>query len=307
VSALGIDVGGSSLKLAVLQGDEVTATHRVPLPDSDVTGFIVRAAVEAAAQHRATSIGLGLAGLVDRSTGTLVWGPHLHGTSVPYGDLMSSALDVEVAVDNDANLAALAEWSIGSGDGADPLLTVMLGSGIGLGLVTGGRVYRGAAFAGEAGHMTVVDGGEACACGRSGCWETVVSGGRFDRLAVELLGPRLDGSPGAPQPTGRDLARAAEAGDVGAQRAIGEAGRWLGRGLVQLVLMVDPERIVVGGGGAGVGGNFLAEASETLTSSLPGARYRPVIPIVPARFGEWSGAVGAALGGRRVQNGDHDW
>jgi glucokinase len=94
---------------------------------------------------------------------------------------------------------------------------------------------------------------------------------------------------------------------VGAQRAIGEAGRWLGRGLVQLVLMVDPERIVVGGGGAGVGGDFLAEASETLTSSLPGARYRPVIPIVPARFGEWSGAVGAALGGRRVQNGDHDW
>jgi glucokinase len=190
-------------------------------------------------------------------------------------------------------------------------VVVTLGSGIGVGVVIDGRVYRGGGFAGELGHMQVTSDGERCSCGRFGCWETTVSGTRLDALARELVSSDPQGQvarlAGAAEPSGAHLAAAAAVGDAKALTAIRGVAGWLGRGLVTLTLAFDPARIVVGGAAATAGSVLLDPAYDVLASRLPGADVRRVPPVVAARLGEFAGSIGAALAGRRVQNGVHDW
>lgn len=308
--ALGLDVGGSTLKGVVLDSDHaIVHQEAVAVPTRDVLGFVVSSLTRLRADHPVSSVGVGLAGLVSHPTGDFVWGPHLDGASVPYRSVLTQAMGFEVAVDNDANLAAYAEWALGAGERVDPMLLVTLGTGIGIGLVIDGRIYRGRSFAGEAGHMQMVGDGEACSCGRTGCWETMVSGHRLDRLAAEIAhadpaGPvaRLAGE--AP-PSGIHLARAAASGDQRSMSAVAAAGEWLGRGLANIVLLFDPARIVIGGAAAAAGEVLLGPARSLLAQVMSGSPFRPAVPVVPARFGPLSGAVGAALVGKVVQNERH--
>lgn len=312
MTAIGLDVGGTWLKeVVVADDDELVESRRQPLPAVRVVEFVSRAAFEALEQYPGASVGVGLAGLVDRSTGTLVWGPHLEGRSVPYRAVLEEALGIPVAVDNDANLAVLAEATIGAGWGHDPVLLVALGTGIGVGLFASGRVYRGRAFAGEAGHMQMQPGGAECDCGRTGCWETLVSGTVLDRAAADHTVRFPEGAvaaaAGTGSPTAEHLASAAACGDEHAIEAFRAAGNWLGRGVAALTLMVDPEIVVVGGAVSEAGELLLAPAREWLAKELPGAAHRRPIPMVPARFTGSAGAMGAALAGRAVHNGDNDW
>jgi glucokinase len=283
----------------------------VPVPEVAVSDFVVGAARRAVADHRATSVGLGVAGLVKFPDGEFVWGPHLDGTSIPYRAMLAAELGFDVAVDNDANLAAHAEWAIGAGEREHPLVVITLGTGIGAGFVLEGRVYRGASFAGEAGHIEVAEGAEVCSCGRTGCWETFVSGAKLDRLAAEIArtdpGGGVAADAGTTTASGIHLAKAAAGGDRRAVAAMNEAGRWLGRGLVNLVLLFDPVRIVIGGAAGTAGPSLLDPARAVLSETMPGSSHRRAVSVVPARFGPLSGAVGAALAGRRVHNGHHDW
>lgn len=311
MTAVGLDVGGTWLKLAVVSDEgEMLGTGRRALPATGVSDFVSRTAVEAVERHPGASVGVGLAGLVDRATGTLVWGPHIEGRSVPYRHRLEELLGVPVAVDNDANFAVLAEAMVGAGRDRDPVLLVALGTGIGVGLFNKGRVYRGRAFAGEAGHMQMAIDGAVCDCGRRGCWETLVSGTMLDRAAADHVARFPDGlvaTAGEGKPSAEHLARAATAGDDAAREALGSAGMWLGRGLAALTLMVDPEIVVVGGAVSEAGDLLLEPAREWLANELAGAAHRPAVPIVPARFAGFSGAMGAALAGRAVHNGDNDW
>lgn len=308
--ALGLDVGGTSVKLALLDFDEVVQRERIPLPAGGVVEFVRDTAWRALERTGAGSLGVGLAGLVRHPSGEFVWGPHLEGMSVPYRELLSETVGMDVAVDNDANLAAWAEWSIGAGERADPMVMIALGSGIGAGFVLGGRIYRGRSYAGEAGHIEIVADGEECSCGRRGCWETLVSGTLLDKEAARLAARYPNGAVAAAArgeiPSGADLAQAATTGDPAAVAAVGDAGRWLGRGLANLVLLLDPARIVVGGAASSAGGPLLEPAARVLRQAMAGSTVRPQVPIVAARFGAFSGAVGAALAGRQVQNGGHD-
>ena len=308
--SLGLDVGGTTLKVAVLDGETTIYEETVPVPHSDVLGFVRLNAVRLVGDFGVSSVGVGLAGLVSHPDGTFVWGPHLEGRGVPYRSVLSEAVGFYVLVDNDANLAAYGEWAVGAGEQADPLLMVSLGTGIGVGLVSGGHIYRGASFAGEAGHMRMGDGGDPCSCGRSGCWETLVSGERMDRTAAALAVSDPDGAvarlAGGSPASGVHLAEAAAAGDAAAIWAVEEMGRWLGQGLVKLVLMLDPARIVVGGAAVGAGETLLGPARAVLGESLPGSSFRTAVPVVTASLGVFAGAVGAALVGRQVQNGAHD-
>ena len=308
--SLGLDVGGTAMKVAVLDGETTIYEETVPVPHSDALGFVRLNMVRLSHDFGASSVGVGLAGLVSHPDGTFVWGPHLEGLAVPYRSVLSDAAGFDVLVDNDANLAAYAEWAIGAGEQSDPLLMVALGTGIGVGLVSGGHIYRGASFAGEAGHMNMREGGGQCSCGRSGCWETLVSGDRMDRTAVALASSDPDGAvarlAGGSPASGVHLAEAAVAGDAVAVGAFEEMGRWLGKGLVNLVLVLDPARIVVGGAAVGAGETLLGPARAVLGESLPGSSFRPTVPVVAASLGAFAGAVGAALVGRQVQNGAHD-
>jgi glucokinase len=263
----------------------------------DTTGW-VQAAIDLATELMTSAtkaVGVGVAGLVRWPVGELTWAPHLTGTEVPVRALLEEAIGLPVLVDNDANCAALAEARIGAAIGARDAIVLTFGTGIGAGLIVEGQIYRGASFAGEAGHMTMVPDGDPCACGRRGCWETLVSGSRLDQEAVRLaLNPGVSGG-------GAGLVAAAEAGESRAQAALGEAGVWLGRGIANLVALLDPELVVVGGAAAGAGEWLLAPARQELAATLEGSPHRRPPRVVTAAAGPLAGAIGAALLSSTVQ------
>ena len=246
----------------------------------------------------AVGIGVSVAGLVDHRRGELVWMPHRDG-GVALAEPLREATGVEVVVDNDANAAALAEARIGAGRGRRMVLMVTVGTGIGGGLVIEGEVERGRGHLGEIGHTMLDPAGPRCSCGLSGHWEAMGSGRALDRRAEALALADPAGAvaraAGADRPAGRHLADAAAAGDAVARGALEEIGRQFGRGLANMVAVLDPDVIVVGGGVAAVGEDFLGPARTSLWESLAGAEYRKPTPVEPAHLGTAAGLVGAAL------------
>ncbi len=297
------------MKTAVVEGSSVVDSGRVGLPEHGVIDAVEDLARSLLATWDAPSVGIGLAGLVRWPDGEFVWGPHVSGQAVPYRTRLESTLGVPVVVDNDANLAALGEATLGAATGRDPVLMLTFGTGIGCGIVVGGQVYHGVSFAGEVGHMILKPYGSPCACGRRGCWETLVSGWRLaeEGSAIVRRSPRgiLAGITEDRVPTVPDLTAAAEAGDQEAVGALAEAGEWLGRGITNLVALLDPDVVVIGGGLIGAGDWLLDPAHDAVASTLSGAHVRAMIEIRPAEFGDLAGAVGAAVASR-AYDGHYD-
>ncbi|MFP3915911.1 MAG: ROK family protein [Actinomycetota bacterium] len=291
--AVGVDVGGSFVKAVRLDEGGAATERDIRATPRRWDGIMRTVSALASSLGAGLPLGVGLAGLVDHHRGVLVWAPHLPGQEVDVQDSLEQRLGVGVAVDNDANLAALAEHRLGAARGASSALTLTLGTGIGLGVILEGRIYRGRAHAGEVGHVTVEPDGEECACGRRGCWETKVSGARLDSVAAALLG---EGQVAA------DMVSAARAGDSPAVRAMEEAGEWLGRGIEALALAFDPEIIVVGGAAA-AGGDLLLEPVRRHLSGTEGAGWRRLPDVAAGSLGPDAGAIGAALMAGEKSNG----
>lgn len=282
-ATVGVDVGGTFIKAVRRAGDGNIDRHlRRPTPRT-AEGILDEVAETASTLGEGLAIGVGLAGLVDHDRGTLVWAPHLPGEGVEVAAL-SERLGAAVVVDNDANCAAVAEHRQGAARGADHVVMLTVGTGIGMGLVIDGHIHRGRAHAGEAGHMTVDPDGARCACGRRGCWETKVSGLRLDGTALELLG---EGTSAA------DLIDAARAGHPPAKAAVEEAGSWLGVGIETLVLALDPDVVVVGGAAAQA--DLLLEPARRRLMRTEGAGHRAPPPVRAGILGPDAGAVGAAI------------
>ncbi len=199
-------------------------------------------------------LGLGVPGLVDVGTGTLLFGPNLGWRDVPLRAMLEAAFAFPVYVDNEANMATLGETYFGVARGAKSVLYVSAGVGLGGGIVLDGRILSGATgFAGEVGHMTLVPDGLLCACGNRGCWETVVSQEAVFRHIRQAV---AEGHPSALQAaTGDDLraltiplvVQAAAAGDGVARAALDETAVYLGIGLASLINALNPETVVFGG------------------------------------------------------------
>jgi predicted NBD/HSP70 family sugar kinase len=183
---------------------------------------------------------MGLPGPIDRRTGTVGSSVILAGwAGVKAGPELAKRLGMRVDVDNDANLGALAELSLGAGRGVEDLIYVKVSSGIGAGLVLGGRLHRGATgIAGELGHVQVRDDGAVCRCGNRGCLETVASGPAL----LSVLQPAH-----AAHLSVGDMLELSRAGDLGTQRVLNDAGRAIGRALGDLCNSLNPAAIVVGG------------------------------------------------------------
>lgn len=283
-AAVGVDVGGTRIKAVRLVHDRVVDRAEVDTPATP-DGIVAAVARLGAALGAGLPLGVGLAGLVNVREGRLVWGPHLPGEDVAVAEPLRKRLGVNVTVDNDANLAALAESRVGVAVGLDPVIMLTLGTGIGMGIIITGRIYRGRGFAGEVGHVIVDPDGEPCACGRRGCWETRVSGRRLDGEARRLLGA------GA---CAVDVVEAAEAGDPRAIEALADAGRWLAAGVEALALALDPAIVVVGGAAARAGDLLLGPA-RTRLEGTEGARHRRSLPVEAGILGADAGAIGAAI------------
>ncbi len=327
----GIDIGGTKvLGVALDRSDAIVAEARVATPrgapdsvGSHVAEAVARvvadldrarsggtarsASTSAAAQAGPAPVGVGAPGMVDRG-GRLCFAPNLpQAQGVDWNQLLGSRLPGRtVLIENDANLAVLAEHRLGAARGFAHVLMVTLGTGIGGGLVLDGQVQVGAGgFAGEIGHMVVDPAGPECPCGRRGCWERFASGAGLGMLAREaaLAGRlrevvRLAG--GDPESVrGEDVSAAAASGDPAAQQVIRQVGGWIGFGLANLAAVLDPECFVLGGGVVLAGDLLIASARTAFAELVEGGDRRPAAVIAPAAFGERSGAVGGALAVRR--------
>jgi glucokinase len=304
---IGIDAGGTKLLGGVVD-EGLVVHHRVRRTwrgnDRAETLDIFVDAVEEvrAAAPDVDAVGFGIPALVEWELGVSRWSTHLPLADVPFRDLMSERLGLPVVVDNDANVALLAETRAGAARDCAHAVLVALGTGIGSGLLLDGQIYRGSRGLGaEIGHMVVDLHGPDCQgeCPGRGCLEVMASGsaiGREGEAAARrepssALGRRLaDGR----EITGGIVTELAHDGDEAARSVLAEIGRRLGYGLVGVVNVFNPEVIVIGGGAIAAGELLLTPARAVVSErALPPPRES--VRIVPAHFGDESGMLGAAL------------
>lgn len=299
MSVIGVDIGGTKALAVRMESGEVVASERFVLDRGIPTIDSITGAVDKVIDGPLEGIGVGVAGLVRQKDGVLVWGPHVQGTSLPIKDRLENRFNVPVAVDNDANTAALAEFRSGAGTGYRNGLLVTLGTGIGGAIYANGEIFRGDSFAGEWGHIRVTDAGMLCDCGKRGCWETRASGPALARLAREVVRANPDGSLArtldGQDVSGESVVSAADSGDETARAIVTEVGLAFGRGLADLITIFDPEVIIVGGGLGSVGESIIAPARRVVADSLHGGRLRVPPAIHVAALGPTAGAVGAAM------------
>jgi glucokinase len=310
----GLDLGGTKLLGVLLDPDDVDGGPlyelRVPTPIGtdavaaaihDVARRLIEQAPIELGRH-VRAVGLGAPGLVDRS-GTLRYGPNLPGVvDEPFGAKLAAGLGLPVAVDNDATCAAWGEHERGASRGHNHSILIALGTGIGAGITVKGEVLRGAnGFAGEPGHMVIDPTGPICPCGRRGCWERYASGSGLGRIAreaahagraarlIELAGGDAD------DVRGEHVTTAAAEGDAEAILVFERFGWWVALGIANLVNILDPEVVVIGGGLVEAGPLLMAPTRSAFCDLVMAYGHRPEVQIVEAQLGEHAGAVGAAL------------
>jgi glucokinase len=287
---LGLDLGGTNVKCAVLEADErgprVVATASAPNaaehgPD-EVLRQIVALGLETLDGRSAAAAGLGLPGHFDPGAGTGVLLPNLPGDWVgrAIAAPVAEGLGIDTHLVNDCRALTLAELRLGAGRGARDLVCVALGTGVGGGVVIDGRLHLGLAHAGELGHQTVDPDGPRCGCGNRGC---------LDRMAGAAAIASYAGTA-----TVAEAVSAARTGDEQAEQAFRRAADYVGIAVSNAIVLLWPERVVVGGGVAEAGDLLFEPLREVVAER---AQVAPVerIEIVPAALGPAAGAVGAAL------------
>lgn len=296
---IGVDLGGTQIRaiLRDAQGNIVsrasTLTQASDGQEQVIARIIetVRQTMGEISQGAIGGIGIGVPGPVDPWTGVVLQAPNLPGwRDVPIRDIVRSAFGVPVEVGNDANLAALGEHMYGAGVGVANLIYVTISTGIGGGIIADGRLLLGAkGLAGEFGHQTLVPDGPLCGCGNRGCLEALGSGTAIARMAREAVargqGQKLlelaQGSVEALD--ARVVASAARAGDAVAQDILRCAATYVGIGLANVVNILNPELIVLGGGVTRMGELLFDPVREVIAQrAMPVMR---AVRIVPAALG----------------------
>jgi glucokinase len=303
--AIGLDAGGT--KVLGVVADASGALHdeiRCEMPATDASasaGILVAVAGALMERHPGIAgVGVGAAGMVT-ADGVMRFAPNVAWREFPLRSHVEDALRVPTVVDNDANVAAWGEYLFGAGTGSTDMLMVTVGTGIGGGIVSNGRLLRGAnGFAGEIGHIIVEPNGPLCGCGNRGCWEQVAAGRAIDRMGCEVarehpesdIGRMAGGDPDSIR--GAVVTAAARSGDPMAIMVLAEVGRRLGEGIAGLVNVFDSDVVVVGGGAVLAGDLLLDPAREALARTIEGGSHRPAVPVRAAALGDVAGALGAA-------------
>lgn len=304
---IGVDIGGTKLLAGAFDSD-LAVSHRTNRPVLGLDQVELLEMIADAVTHIRTTlgdvaaVGFGLPCTFDRRTGIAVQAVHLPLRDLPFAAVMQERLGIPVFADNDGNLAALCEARVGAARGVQDSVTITLGTGIGSGIVIGGRLYRGWMGGGaEIGHMVVNADGPPCHghCPNFGCLEVMASGTALVRYVSLAVSRRPDTPIGRALEEGRELTgplvtELAEQGDPVARDAIAAIGRNLGIGLANVVNIFNPEVIVIGGGVIGAGELLLAPAREEMMRRAL-APARDEVRVVAAERGPEAGMVGAAI------------
>ena len=301
--AVGVDVGGSFVKVGLVgKNGRLLARHVFPTEKEKGFSHLITVLEDAivkllkensvSGQH-VRGVGLGLPAFLD-ARGYLHEAVNLGWRQVPVLELLASRFPWPVQVDNDANLAALAEAWQGNGRGKNPLLCLTIGTGVGGGVVVGGRLFHGSSYmAGEIGHLPVSKRLWPCRCGRCGCLETVGSATGMIRLANDALDKGVRSLLAEEPVTVEAIFRLARQGDKLAQAVVDEAGTALSEALAMVSVVINPERVLLGGGVMHVAHQWPKHIQAKLHNrGLPRAVAH--VDVLPAKFLNDAGMIGAA-------------
>ena len=310
----GIDVGGTGIQVGVV--DETghiiaksSMVTEVGAPYQEQIAGMARCVQEAMNKaglpmSELKSVGAGVPGLADQKTGMVIYCPNIHWSNVPFRAEFQKHIDKPVFIDNDATVAGLAESVAGVSAGIENSVFLTLGTGVGGGIVLGGKVYSGTNGVGsELGHMITVIDGELCTCGNRGCWERYASATALIRMGREAaekhpesriaasVNGRLDDI------TAKTVIDAAKEGDEAANEVFERYVYYLCAGLVNIINFIDPEVIVLGGG-VSHAGQFLLDAVNRRLPSMVFYKTMPYARVALATLGNDAGIIGAAMLGR---------
>lgn len=311
INRIGIDVGGTNVKIALVN-DEGKILYSNSVPTRAEMGYeytvnnIKQAIYDLLKETKLEpkdiqGMGFGFPGQVDYKAGIVRNAPNIPGwVEIPIAKIFEDEFHIPTHVDNDVRCAALGELNYGAGKGCENLICITVGTGIGSGLVVNGRLVRGASnAAGEIGHIKLqMNGGPICGCGDTGCLEAFASGPAIVALAEDYIrGGKstkfrelANGAPITPY----IVCEAAKAGDPVAQRIFTIVGEYIGIGLASVVNLLNPEKIIIGGGVADAGEYLLNPLSETLKKRAMKIAGETV-KIVHAELGNTAGVIGASL------------
>ncbi|MFD8089748.1 ROK family glucokinase [Streptomyces malaysiensis] len=303
---IGVDIGGTKIAAGVVDEEgSILETSQVSTPQTPegVVDAIADAVRIVSEGHEIEAVGIGAAGYVDDKRATVLFAPNINWRHEALKDKVEQRVGLPVVVENDANAAAWGEYRFGAGVGHDDVVCITLGTGLGGGIIIGGRLHRGRfGVAAEFGHIRVVPDGLLCGCGSQGCWEQYASGRALVRYAQQraaatpenatLLLGLGDGT--AEGIEGKHISDAARQGDPVAIDSFRELARWAGAGLADLASLFDPSAFIVGGGVSDEGDLVLEPIRKSFRRWLVGNQWRPHAQVLAAQLGGKAGLVGAA-------------
>ena len=303
---IGIDLGGTNIAVGVVDGHHrIVAEASLPAgahrPAEQVVADMCRAVELALDKAGLTpadcaSIGVGTPGTCDPERGVVVRAYNLNWFDVPVCAMLTAHFGLPARLSNDANCAALAETVAGAAVGCRNMMLITLGTGVGGGIIVDGRIVSGLGGAGgEPGHSLLVLDGEPCTCGRRGCWEVYASATALIRQGREAAAAHPTSLLNRyPELTGRDVFDAADAGDEAAQAVLERYYVYVAAGITDLVNILSPEMVLIGGGISRQGERLLRPIRRYVAANCFGGENRPQPVIQAAQLGNEAGIIGAA-------------
>ena len=310
---IGIDVGGTNVKIALVDDNgKIIYSNSVPTYAKmgyEYTVNNIKQAIKDLMKETNTTpsdiegIGFDFPGQVDCKTGVVKLAPNIPGwVNVPIAQMIEDEFHIPTRIDNDVRCAALGELKFGAGRGCENFICITVGTGIGSGIVINGKVVRGATnAAGELGHIKLqMNGGPICGCGDTGCLEAFASGPAIVAMAQEYIKGgkstkfREMAAVEGGEITPYMVAKAAEEGDPVAKRIFEIVGEYIGIGLTSVINLLNPERVIIGGGVAESGQLLLGPIRKTIKERAMVVAGNAV-EIVPAQLGNSAGVIGASM------------
>jgi glucokinase len=281
VTAIGVDVGGTNIRAARISEDGSVLEWKAH-PTASQPQLVVaqiKELFQSLNDGSAGAIGIGVPGRVDAAEGHVLSGGYVDLTGAPLAIALRESFAGPIIIDNDGNMALVAEQAVGRGRGIANIIMFTIGTGIGGAVFGNGRIFRGGATAGQLGHLTVDVNGEPCLCGRRGCVETTSSG--------TALGRHLTGAGLSPDTSVDELLAKSENGDTLASDVLTLWANPLRAAIDSAVAAFDPELVLLGGG--------LGIAAHRAIARFPAVAAWYQCPVEPAELGDRAGVIGAAL------------